>query len=167
MKGKSSSCKGENCLYLNCYNKRYKMNRIEATKSIVLKEITGKINDSEILHILYSQDITWKHVQAIKHLTDFKDEILSSWLNVSVKTFREYKKPRSTFKGNFKEQVLHLLSLFKHGVEVFGSITAFDKWLHDKNFYFDSKTPASFINTITGIKFVDERLTAMEYGDNV
>ncbi|MEZ4822026.1 MAG: antitoxin Xre/MbcA/ParS toxin-binding domain-containing protein [Ignavibacteria bacterium] len=29
------------------------------------------------------------------------------------------------------------------------------------------KSPITFLNTITGIRFVNDRLTAMEYGDNV
>jgi uncharacterized protein (DUF2384 family) len=54
----------------------------------------------------------------------------------------------------------------------------FESWLNQENFYFDNKSPVSFLNTITGspvsflntitgIKFIDDRLTAMQYGDNV
>ncbi len=139
----------------------------ENTESIILKSVPGYINDGEILHLLYTKDINWKYVNAIKKLTDFNDDIISDWLNISVKTFREYKKPKSTFKENVKEQVLLILSLFKHGIDIFGSVKVFENWLNQENFYFDSKTPSSFLNTITGIKFIDDRLTAMEYGDNI
>jgi uncharacterized protein (DUF2384 family) len=57
--------------------------------------------------------------------------------------------------------------LIKHGIEVFGSVEEFHQWLNRKNFYLDNKTPNSYLNTVTGVKFVDDRLTAMEYGDNV
>ena len=133
----------------------------------ILEAVPRHINDGEMLHLLYTTDINWKHVNAIKTLTAFNDDILSDWLNISVKTFREYKKPRSTFKENVKEQVLLLLSVIKHGIEIFGSVKEFDNWLNRENFYFDNKSPVSFFNTITGIKFIDDRLTAMEYGDNV
>lgn len=133
----------------------------------ILESVPRHINDGEILHFLYTNDINWKHVDAIKTYTDFNDDVISEWLNISVKTFREYKKPKSVFKENVKEQVLLLLSLIKHGVEIFGTIKEFDSWLKQKNFYFDKKNPASFLNTITGIKFIDDRLTAMEYGDNI
>ncbi len=136
-------------------------------ENIILEGVPGNINDSEILHLLHTTDINWKHVNAIKTLTDFNDDILSDWLNISVKTFREYKKPKSTFKENVKEQVLLLLSLIKHGVEIFGTVKEFDSWLNQENFYFDNKRPVSFLNTITGMKFIDDRLTALEYGDNV
>lgn len=133
----------------------------------VLDKVPDHINDGEILHLLYSTDITWKHVNTLKILTDFNDVVLSDWLNISVKTFREYKKPQSTVKENVKEQVLLLLSLIKHGTTIFGSVKAFEAWLNQENFYFDQKSPVFFLNTITGIKFVDDRLTAMQYGDNV
>lgn len=143
------------------------MKRAASAESLILRDVPGNINDSEILYFLHTKDINWQHVNAIKTLTDFNDDILSDWLNVSVKTFREYKKPQTTFKENVKEQVLLLLSLIKHGIGVFGSVKEFDQWLNRKNFYFDNKSPNSFLNTVTGVKFVDDRLTAMEYGDNV
>ncbi len=143
------------------------MKRAASVESLILRDVPGHINDSEILSFLYTKDINWQHVNAIKTLTDFNDAILSDWLNISVKTFREYKKPQNTFKENVKEQVLLLLSLIKHGIAVFGSVEEFDQWLNRKNFYFDHKSPTSFLNTVTGIRFVDDRLTAMEYGDNV
>jgi uncharacterized protein (DUF2384 family) len=133
----------------------------------VLETVPSAINESEILHLLYTADINWKYVNTIKTYTDFNDDVLSDWLNISVKTFREYKKPESVFKDNVKEQVVLLLSLFKHGSNIFGSIREFELWLNHENFYLDKKTPATFMNTITGIKFIDDRLTAMEYGDNV
>ncbi len=136
-------------------------------ESAILDKVPGHINDGEILHLLYSTEITWKHVNTLKTLTDFNDVVLSDWLNISVKTFREYKKPKSIVKENVKEQVLLLLSLVKHGATVFGSVKEFETWLNQENFYFDEKSPVFFLNTITGIKFIDDRLTAMEYGDNV
>lgn len=143
------------------------MKRAAPADSLLLIDVPGHINDSEILSFLYTKDINWQYVNAIKTLTDFNDTIISDWLNVSVKTFREYKKPPTSFKENVKEQVLLLLALIKHGIAVFGSVNEFDQWLNRTNFYFDDKSPTAYLNTVTGIKFVDDRLTAMEYGDNV
>lgn len=63
--------------------------------------------------------------------------------------------------------MLLLLALIKYGTAVFGTVKEFDQWLNRSNFYFDNKSPNAYLNTITGIRFVDDRLTAMEYGDNV
>jgi uncharacterized protein (DUF2384 family) len=153
--------------YFRKHKKTAGMSKGTAIKKYTTKDIPGKINDSEILYSLYSEDINWKHVDAIKQFTGLNDDVLSDWLNISVRTFREYRKPQSSFKENVKEQVLLLLALMKHGAHVFGSMKAFDQWLNTENFHFDNKPPAAFLNTVTGVKFVDDRLTAMAYGDNV
>lgn len=133
----------------------------------VIKGIPRQISDSEILHILHTGDINWNHVNALKNLTDYNDEVIAQWLNLSVKTLREYRKPKIVLKENIKEHVLLLLALIKHGIEVFGSSEGLENWLDNENFFFDNEKPESFLNTITGIRFVDDRLTAIEYGDNV
>ncbi|UFH57812.1 antitoxin Xre/MbcA/ParS toxin-binding domain-containing protein [Spirosoma sp. KNUC1025] len=143
------------------------MKRAPSPQNLLLRDVPGHINDSEILSLLYTREVNWQHVNAIKTLTEFNDAVILDWLNVSVKTFREYKKPPTTFKENVKEQVLLLLALIKHGIQVFGSVKEFDQWLNRSNFYFDNKSPNAYLNTITGIKFVDDRLTALDYGDNV
>jgi uncharacterized protein (DUF2384 family) len=124
------------------------------------------ISDNEILTFLNTKDINWQYVNAIKRLTAFTDETISDWLNISVKTFRSYKLPENKFKANLKEHIVLLLSVINHGIKVFGTAENFDQWLSTENFYFDKKSPVDYLNTITGIRFIDDRLTGMEYGDN-
>jgi uncharacterized protein (DUF2384 family) len=133
----------------------------------IVDSLPDRINDSAVLTYLQTTDIDWEYVDAIKKLTNFNDNILSGLLNVSVKTFRSYKQPANKLNANLREQVLLLLSLIKHGISVFGNIKEFEVWLKKENFYFDNKNPMSFLNTVTGIKFVNDRLTAIEFGDNV
>ena len=65
------------------------------------------------------------------------------------------------------EHAIALYALFIHGNEVFGSEDEFTTWLNQNNFHFDGKSPYSYLQVISGIKFIDDRLTALEYGDNV
>ena len=115
----------------------------------------------------FNKDINYEHVNAIKELTAFSDDVVADWFNVTEKTFRAYKRPDSKFKGNVKEQVVLILSLIKHGIDVFGSSKNLHQWLETKNFFLNYKAPVCFLNTITGVKYIDDRLTAIEYGDNV
>ena len=59
-----------------------------------------------------------------------------------------------------------LTQLTKHGIEVFGTKEEFTIWLQRKNFFFDKKAPAELMHTLEGIKFIDDRLTGIQYGDN-
>jgi uncharacterized protein (DUF2384 family) len=58
------------------------------------------------------------------------------------------------------------LDLIKRGAEVFGNKEIFLNWLEKENFFFGMKAPIEFVNKDEGIKFIDDRLTATEFGDN-
>jgi len=143
------------------------MVKVKAYKSADIKQIPNRISDSEVITFLYSQEIDWSYMEKFKQLSFLKDERISHLFNISVKTLRKYKNPEVKFKNNIKEKLILLLSLYKHGVELFGSVDEFNAWLDLENFYFDGAKPDSFLTTVTGVRFVDDRLTAMEYGDNV
>lgn len=107
-------------------------------------------------------------VKLLDRMIGLNDTILSEWLNITPRTFRNYKNnPELVLKGNVREHIILILSLYKHGIEVFGDIADFEHWLSTKNFLLDNITPITFLDTVSGIKFIDNRLTAMEYGENV
>ena len=143
------------------------MKKSNPKNNLILNKVPSYVNEADTFNLLYASDVDWQYVYTIKTYSDFNDQVLSEYLNMSVKTFREYKKPNSVLNANLKEQVVMLLSLLKHGEAVFGTMKLFETWLNAANFYFNGKAPSAYLNTITGIKFVDERLTAMTYGDNV
>jgi putative toxin-antitoxin system antitoxin component (TIGR02293 family) len=133
---------------------------------ISLRDIPGKIEDSAVLSFLSKKEINWYHIEAIKALAGIDYVTISNWLNIDVKTLRKWKNPAYKFKPEDQEKMLLLIILFKHGIDVFGSPEEFRQWLYSDNFYFGKKQPSSFLNTGTGIRFVDNSLTAIEYGDN-
>lgn len=106
-------------------------------------------------------------INALKKLIGIKLSILARWLNITPRTFQNYlDKGTITLKDNLREHIIMVLSLYKHGKEVFGSVSDFETWLSAKNIFLDGKEPADFLDTISGIRFIDSRLTAIEYGDN-
>jgi len=132
-----------------------------------IQNIPERISDSEVLHMLKSENINGEYISYVKEFSKISDELLSDWFNVNVKTFRSYKKQDTILKENLQEQVVLLISLYKHGIEVFGDVEDFNKWLDTENFFLENSKPITYLKTVTGIRFVDDRLTAMEYGDNV
>ena len=133
----------------------------------LIDELPQELNENEILSLVNTEDINWRYVKTIKETAPFTDEQISQWLDISVKTFRTYKQPQVKFKDNIKERILLLLSLSSHGNKSFGSKKEFETWIDTENFYFDNKSPSSLLTTVTGTRFVIDRLIAMEYGDNV
>jgi len=133
----------------------------------LLKNIPSRVDTNITLGMIKTDKVGPQHLQALKDLTLFNDEKISDWLDISVKTFRSYKKPDSVIKARIKEHAVMALSLIKHGIDVFETNENFTNWLQKENFFFDKKAPIEFMNTNSGIKFIDDRLTALEYGDNV
>ncbi len=136
------------------------------TQANLLKKIPSRLDTNVTLRLVKANQIGAQHLQAIKDLTALNDEKISDWLDISVKTFRSYKKPNAIIKERIKEHAVLTLSLIKHGIEVFGTTESFAKWLEKENFYFDKKAPIDFMDTYSGIKFIDDQLTGIEYGDN-
>ena len=143
---------------------------MRATQTLGDKKIVGLPsldNDSAVFFYIKNNVIDWKYLNYLKALTTFNDDIISNWLNISVKTLRVYRKPTASFKENLKEHIVLILSLYKHGIKVFENRENFDNWLNIDNIFFDHNAPKNFLDTISGIKFIDDRLTAIEYGDKV
>ncbi len=130
-------------------------------------EIPSRISNHQVLQYIQSGTINSRYLNDVKKLTELSDEIISSWLHLNVKTYRSYKSKKTELSADVQEHIVLLLALIKHGIELFGNSENFNTWLQTPNFFFDQQTPLTYLNTISGIKIVDDQLTAMEYGDNV
>ena len=132
--------------------------------------IPSGIDQNEILNILYPISGEGKsklYFNALKSISEQDDKEISDWLGMTEKTYRNYRNEDRVVKTNLMEHLVMLISLFKHGIEVFGTPHQFKKWLTTSNFYFSNKEPERYMNTVSGIKFIDDRLTGIEFGDNV
>jgi len=129
--------------------------------------IPSNVNDSQTLVLLKSHNIDEEHVKALKEVSSSTEATVSKWLDISVRSFRNYQQEGTELKESIKERLLLLLSLFKYGSETLGSDDAFRDWLNTANFHFDGSEPIAFLNTVSGIRFTRDRLSAIAYGDHV
>lgn len=88
-------------------------------------------------------------------------------LKESPKTLRNFLSKNSEFDGTVDEHVLLLDSLIRHGCNVFGSYEAFESWIDRANLMLNGKKPSEMLSTVSGFHFIDDRLTGIEFGDNV
>ena len=124
-------------------------------------------SEVEVLQFLEDVDVNSSYVNVLKESSLLTDELLSDCLDVSVKTFRTYKNTQQTISFSLKEHIVMLISLFQHGNVVFGSSQSFENWLFKENLLLFNKKPSHFLKSVSGIRLIDDRLTGMEYGDNV
>lgn len=134
----------------------------------ILEEIPSIHDFSKFYFYLIESKMDHEFLGILNQLSGLSDTVLSDWLNISAKTLRNYKNRTDLIlKENTKEHILSLIALYKHGMEVFGNKENFEQWLKAVNLLMGGKAPLDFLDTISGIKWVDNRLTAMEYGENV
>ncbi len=134
----------------------------------LISELPNKMETRGLLDYLKSSKRESKKLfTALKEISNMSDNDISSILDISPKTFRTYKSAKKILSWRLTEHTIALYALFKHGEIVFGTDKEFTRWLNQENFYFDGNAPIKYLPVINGIKFLDDRLTAMELGDNV
>lgn len=125
------------------------------------------VNEPMSMYLYLNKPASNPIIKILDDLIGLNDEVISKWLNITTRTFRNYKTKETEIKENTKEHIVSILSLYKHGMEVFDSKNEFENWLTLKNTFLDNQAPMDFMDTISGIQFIDNRLTAMEFGENV
>jgi putative toxin-antitoxin system antitoxin component (TIGR02293 family) len=125
------------------------------------------LKDVDVLHYIDRHVIDASYLKAIKKLTAFADAAIANWLHISPRTMRSYETVNKVFDRKLSEQVVMMRAVFEKGKAIFGDAKAFDTWLDTANFFFDGKKPTAFLDTTSGLRYIFDRLTAMEYGDNV
>jgi putative toxin-antitoxin system antitoxin component (TIGR02293 family) len=132
------------------------------------QEMTLKgLKDVEVLTYMDHNTIDAGYLKGMAKLTKHKEEKIAGWLHMSPRTMRTYKAEKKVFDKKTSEQVVMLKAVFEKGKAVFGAAEALDQWLDTANFFFDGKKPITFLDTTSGLRYIFDRLTAMEYGDNV
>jgi uncharacterized protein (DUF2384 family) len=125
------------------------------------------LKDVEVLTYMDHNTIDAGYLKGMAKLTRHKEEKIAGWLHMSPRTMRTYKAEKKVFDKKTGEQVVMLRTVFEKGKAILGSAEAFDQWLDTTNFFFDGKKPISFLDTTSGLRYIFDRLTAMEYGDNI
>lgn len=134
----------------------------------IIDEIPSVGDFSKIYFYIKKSKLDFEYISILDKIIGLNDDVLSKCLNITPRTFRNYKNKQDLIlKDNIKEHIILILSLYKHGTEVFDTVDNFELWLSKKNYLLDNKAPVDFLETISGIKFIDNRLTAIEYGENV
>lgn len=141
---------------------------LDKNQQKILDEIPSIHDFSKFYFYLTESKMDYQFLGILNEMSGLSDIILSEWLNISAKTLRNYKnKTDLILKENTKEHIISLIALYKHGMEVFEDKDTFEQWLKAENLLMGNKAPLSFLDTISGIKWIDTRLTAMEFGENI
>lgn len=104
-------------------------------------------------------------VTAVEHLGEAMNvpkSRMADYLGVSLRHLQRNREGR--LDRHQSEHLVAMASLFAQGIRYFGSREQFMDWLDSEHPALGGK-PASYLDTITGIQFVQERLSRMAHGD--
>lgn len=97
-------------------------------------------------------------------LTGLSKNQLAAFIDVSPKTIDNHRIRQRRLGRMESEQVLQILSLYKKGEEIFGSMEAFNQWLVIPSFGLGKKKPFELMYTPGGIQLIMEELIRIEFG---
>ncbi len=84
-------------------------------------------------------------------------------LDLTEPTLRKHLGNSKHLSTSLSEHVLFLLELYDKGIDTFGSVEEFNKWLPQHNIGIDAK-PADLLDSITGINIVVNELNRIDHG---
>ena len=84
-------------------------------------------------------------------------------LDLTEPTLRKYIRDGRELNTVLSEHILQLFELFEKGIDTFGSLDEFKKWLPYHNIGINAK-PIDLLDTLTGINIVMNELVRIDYG---
>lgn len=98
------------------------------------------------------------------NLTGLTQPELASLLDVSAKTINRYHQEGKKLNALNSEQALKMIRLYQKGVEVFGTLQAFNAWMRKPAYGLGNEMPLRFLETSGGIDLLFEELISIEFG---
>jgi putative toxin-antitoxin system antitoxin component (TIGR02293 family) len=103
---------------------------------------------------------------------EFKDIVASTGLNITQfssllpvsKRTIEKVKDHELLRADVSDRTLELGALFQHGVEVLGSLQAFQEWLQSPIVSLGAHKPFQFLNRSNGISLINDTLGRIAHG---
>ncbi|HRN47436.1 MAG TPA: DUF2384 domain-containing protein [Niabella sp.] len=120
------------------------------------------LSDMDILKVI-KRGISKKELDNTMLMMDFSLDDMAALLHISSRTFRRFTDD-SFLNTEQSERIVELNKLYQYGVEVFGSLSKFRRWIDSEVIALGNKKPREFLDTSLGISILKTILGRIEYG---
>ena len=110
------------------------------------------------------KDFNNKEFKKIADKVPFTLQEWSQILHISERTLQRYAKANSNFPFSVADRILQIDKVIKRGIEVFGSIDKFIKWLRLNPPALEGRISIDSLRSIEGINLVLAQITRIEHG---
>ena len=121
--------------------------------------------DRTALVFLALKGVPATHFFEIADLTGYKREQLAEVFDTSLKTFQRYEREHKKLNPQDSEKILKIMALFQTGESVFGTGSAFRRWMDKPAYGLGNQIPFDLLHTSGGIDLVMDEVIRIEYGD--
>lgn len=112
---------------------------------------------------LSRKGISRSAVDVVAQKIGFSDREMARVLNISERTFHRYT-PDTQLDTASTERLLKLMLLYQHGEEVFSNLDDFKPWVRQPMRIFADKSALELLDTATGLEWVNNVLSRIEFG---
>ena len=154
-------------LYDKCQGMQKKNLKTRAeykTQSKVSKIHEPLVSFSPAKQIALVKDFNYKEFKKIADKVPFTLQEWSQILHISERTLQRYAKANSNFPFSVVDRILQIDKVVKRGVEVFGSLDKFIRWLRINPPALDGRISVHSLATFEGINLVLAQITRIEHG---
>lgn len=121
------------------------------------------LNDPAARYYKANEGITKADFLAIVAMTGLNLTEFSALLPVSKRTIEKVK-DQDLLSPVVSDRVLQIASLYRHGEDILGDVSAFKEWLQSPIIALGGKKPIEFMNNDTGISIVNDLLGRIAHG---
>lgn len=129
-----------------------------------LKKLYLQLNDPVALIGLSRSGVSYAIFQHIVSSSPLTTLEWSGILHLTSRTLQRYKKEKRTFEQPYSERILEIAQLQKRGIEVFGDLERYNKWLESDIVALGGVKPKTLLDNSFGIDLLGKELTRIEYG---
>lgn len=98
-------------------------------------------------------------------MSGFTQDEFQETFKTTVKTIQNHVTKELTLDASLSEKLLKSFALFDKGAALFGSASNFHKWLNAPAYGLGNQLPFDLMDTITGMRLIEEELIRIEFGD--
>jgi putative toxin-antitoxin system antitoxin component (TIGR02293 family) len=117
-----------------------------------------------LMILVIRQGVPYSFFNLIRHFTPFSENDWARILDISTKSLQRYKQSSTTFKPIQSEKIIEMAEVTNIGVDVFGDLDKFKRWLDAPSFALGSQKPIDLLKDSYGKEMVVGELTRISYG---
>ncbi len=110
------------------------------------------------------QGVSYEDFIKVVEFSRFTIKEWAGYIHLNERTLHRYKAENKPFEQIYSERILEIAGLLQKGVDVFGDIIAFSKWINTENMALGKVIPKQLLDSTFGITILENELTRIEHG---